>query len=153
MATSITTAQANYFLDHLLNNVTWPYIGDNAGLLASATNGLFWLSLHTADPGAAGSQNTTEAAYTGYGRISIARDPVSKKWTISGGAATNAGALAWGISSSGPETETYVGLGTDQTGAGHLLFRFLITSPAGGLIVNPTITPQIGIGGLTETIA
>ena len=150
---SITTAQANSLLDHLLNNVAWPYIGDAPGLLASATNGNLYLSLHTADPGSGGAQNASEAAYGGYARITVARNPASKQWTIASGAATNANPLSWPIVVSGSETETYVGLGTDSTGAGHLIFRFQITSPGGGLIVNAGITPQVLAGGLTETIA
>ena len=34
---------------------------------------LFW-ALHTADPGEAGAQNTSEATYTGYARIAVSRD-------------------------------------------------------------------------------
>jgi hypothetical protein len=52
-------------------------IADNA-----ATSPLInlYVSLHTADPGEAGDQTTSETAYTGYARIPVAR--TSGGWTI-----------------------------------------------------------------------
>ena len=146
MSAKTTTAAGN-LLDLLLNNLAWANIGDVAGLLPSAANGSLYASLHTADPGVGGSQNTSEAAYAGYGRVAIARD--NTWWTVAGASATNAKAIAFPISASGPETETYVGIGTDNAGAGHLLYRALVTSPAGGLIVNVNITPTAAIGAAT----
>jgi len=41
------------------------------------------VALHTADPGEAGTQSTSEIAYTGYARIAVAR--TSGGWTVAGG--------------------------------------------------------------------
>lgn len=51
------------------------------------------LSLHTASPGEAGDQATTEATYTGYARITAAR--TSGVWEVTGNQVENVGALAW----------------------------------------------------------
>ena len=45
-------------------------IADNAAT-SPLTN--LYLSLHTADPGEAGSQTTSEATYTSYARVAVAR--------------------------------------------------------------------------------
>ncbi len=41
------------------------------------------VALHTADPGEAGTQATSETAYTGYARQTVAR--TTGGWTVSGG--------------------------------------------------------------------
>src|SRR5437660_10228120 len=46
------------------------------------------VALHTADPGETGNMTTSEATYTGYTRVSVAR--TSGGWTISGTAPTQA---------------------------------------------------------------
>lgn len=48
---------------------------------------LLYISLHTADPGEAGSQLTSEAAFTGYARVSVAR--TSLGFTVAGDSASN----------------------------------------------------------------
>jgi len=140
---AITTEAGNALLNHVLNNIAWANVGDVTGLPAG-TAGSLYVSLHTADPGAGGSQTTSEAAYTGYARIAVARD--NTWWTVAALAALNAKVITFGQSSTGPETETYIGIGTASSGTGHLLFRGLISSPAAGLVVNPNITPSIAIG-------
>ena len=45
-------------------------LADNAAT-APLTN--VFVALHTADPGEAGDQTTSEATYTGYARIAVAR--------------------------------------------------------------------------------
>ena len=60
----MTDAAAGAFLLLLFNNVAWTGVGDIGGLLPSASAGNFFLSLHTASPGEAGNQSTSEIAYT-----------------------------------------------------------------------------------------
>jgi hypothetical protein len=109
-----------------------------------ATN--LYVSLHTADPGAAGSQTTSEAAYTGYGRVAVAR--TSGGWSISSETISNVGAVTFGTSSSGPESETYVGIGLASSGGGTLLYSGALTAT---LVVNNGITPSFAAGQLTVT--
>lgn len=119
----LTTAFVQAMLAHYFQNVDHANIGDAAGLQNSATAGSFWWALHTADPGDAGSQNTSEIAYTGYGRsqatrsaagFSIASKNVSPASDVSFGKRTDAGATV---------SAMFWSLGTDPTGAGNLLMR------------------------------
>src|SRR5882762_5387367 len=60
-------------LTHLFTNGSITLVGDATGLPASATVGSLYLSLHTADPGVTGDQTTSEATYTSYARVAVAR--------------------------------------------------------------------------------
>jgi hypothetical protein len=83
-------SKSNTFENELLllifNNVDIPDIGDAAGLQNSATAGSLFLSLHTADPGEAGTQATNEIAYTGYARAAVARSAAG--FTVAGNVVT-----------------------------------------------------------------
>ena len=142
-----TTAAATSLLNHILNNAAWTNIGDAPGLLPSATTGVLWLSLHTADPGIAGDQTTNELAYTGSGRIGVARD--GTQWNIVGNTATNLAVLTFAACAGGSGTATFVGIGTANAGAGNLLYRATITTPVAGLNISAGITPIIQIGSAT----
>jgi len=115
-----------------------------------ATN--LYVSLHTANPGATGSQTTSEATYgggTGYARVAVVR--TSAGWTITNETITNAAVINFGACVGGTgETETYVGVGTLVSGAGTLLWFGSLTTP---LAVSGGITPSIAIGALSITEA
>lgn len=64
----------------IFTNTTWANIGDATGLVKSTTDGVFYISLHTADP-SSGDQSTSETTYTGYARISVVR--TASGWTVS----------------------------------------------------------------------
>ncbi len=61
---------SNAILKLIFNATAIANIADNAA--SSPLTNLFW-ALHTADPTAAGAQNASEATYTGYTRVSVAR--------------------------------------------------------------------------------
>ena len=61
---------SNAILKLIFNATAIANIADNAA--ASPLTNLYW-ALHTADPGAAGNQSTSEAAYAGYARVPVAR--------------------------------------------------------------------------------
>ena len=69
----------NDLLKLIFNATAIANIADNA---ASAPLTNLYVALHTADPTDAGAQNASEAAYTGYARVSVAR--TSGGWTVSG---------------------------------------------------------------------
>jgi hypothetical protein len=75
----MNTAEDN-LLKLLLNNTTWANIGDATGIVGSGAAGVFYVSLHTADPGETGDQTTSEAAYTSYARVSVVR--TTSGWTV-----------------------------------------------------------------------
>jgi len=92
-------------------------IADNAGT-SPLTN--LYVSLHTADPGEGGSQTTSEAAYTGYARVAVAR--TSGGWTVTANAVENAAAITFGQCTAGSETLTHFAVGTSASGAGKILY-------------------------------
>lgn len=150
---SFSNASENDLFLLLFNNTNWSNVGDAVGLRGSTVAGSFYAGLATADPGEAGTQLTSAAAYTGNTRVAAARSAAG--WTVSGSAPTqaaNAAVLTFGTSTSGPETETFGVVGRDAAGAGEIILSGAITSPIAGLIVNPSITPFIAIGGLVCTI-
>lgn len=143
---SRTNAAETDYLELLFNNVDWANIGDAAGIQNSAAAGNLYVSLHTADPGETGAQNTSEATFGSYARQPVARSGAG--WTVSGNTATNAALIAFPQASSGSETITHVGIGTDSAGAGNLLwYGALDTSRA----VSTGVTLQFAAGALDIT--
>ncbi len=130
---SKTDVLENAWLLLLFNNTPITLIGDAAGLLGSAAAGSLYASLHTGTgPGEAGIQTTNEAAYTGYARQAIARSGAG--FTVSGNQVSNAAVVTFPASTSGPEEETYFGIGTALSGgAGKLLYK----GPLGASVQGP----------------
>ena len=84
-----------------------------------ATN--LYVSLHTGDPGEAGSQTTNECAYTSYARVAVARSGAG--FTVTGNSVSPAAAITFPAATGGTETATHVGIGTASSGAGVLLYK------------------------------
>lgn len=119
---------------------------DLSTLLANAGSPLtsLYVSLHTANPGAGGSQTTNEAAYTGYARVAVVR--TTSGWTLTNETITNAAQINFPACTGGSETETYIGVGTASSGAGILLWFGQATNP---LAVSNGITPSIAAGQIS----
>lgn len=139
------SAETN-LLKLLFNNTTWANVGDATGIVGSSTAGSLYIALHTADPGEAGDQSTSEATYTGYARVAVAR--TSGGWTISTNTASNAATVTFGACSGGTNTITYFSIGRASTGAGEILYSGALTV---SLAVSTGITPSAAIGALTVT--
>lgn len=120
-------------------------IGDASGLQPSAAAGSLYVSLHTADPGEAGSQTTSEATYTGYARVAVVRS--SAGWTEASGTVTNAALITFAACTAGSNTITHFGIGTALSGTGVLLESGALTS---SLAVSNGITPEFAIGALSS---
>lgn len=118
-------------------------IADNA---ASSPLTNLYVSLHTANPGVGGSQTTSEAAYTGYARVAVAR--TSGGWTVSAANVVNAGAVTFGACTAGSETETHVAVGTASSGTGKILYTGPLTA---SLAVSAGITPSFAASQLSIT--
>lgn len=94
------------------------------------------VALHTADPNATpetGTQLTSETAYTGYARVSVAR--TSGGWTVTGNSASPVANIDFGectASPGGAITHFSVGTGT----ANKLLYSGTVT---------PNITMAVGV--------
>lgn len=140
---SLTNAAETALLTLLFNNTDWANIGDAAGLQNSATAGSFYVSLHTADPTETGTQTSSEATYTGYARVAVARSGAG--WTVSGNNVSNAAAVTFGACTAGSSSVTHFGIGTDLSGAGNLILKGALTAT---LAVSAGITPSFAIGEL-----
>lgn len=137
----------NELLAHVFTNADIAGIGDAGGLQNSASAGSLYISLHTADPGEAGTQASNEASYGAYARVAVARS--GSGWTVSGNSVTNAAAVTFPTATgTGTQTATYFGIGTASTGAGDLLFSGALTS---SLAVAVSNTPTFAIGQMSVT--
>jgi hypothetical protein len=130
-----TTLWANDLLKLLFQSTPIANLADNAAT-SPLTN--LYISLHTADPGVAGSQNTSEAAYTGYARVAVPRSAVG--WTVTGNSVSPAATIVFPAATAGSETETFWGIGVTATGAGTLLYSGSITP---GIVVSNGVTPEL----------
>jgi hypothetical protein len=128
----------NSLLLHLFNNSDVANIGDATGLRGSTTAGSLSVSLHTADPGEAGTQATNEATYGGYARQAVARSGAG--WTVSGNSVSPAANIDFPEATSGSETITYFGVGTADSGAGVLLYSGTVTP---NINVSTGVTPRL----------
>lgn len=143
-------SKGNTFENDLLllifNNTDAALIGDATGLRGSSTAGSLYVSLHTGDPGEAGTQTTSECAYGSYARVAVAR--TAGGWTISGNAVTNAALVQFPQCTSGSETATYFAIGTASSGTGKVLYRGALSA---SLAISSGIQPQFGAGDLDGT--
>lgn len=138
---------SNVFETGILNlifaNANYANVGDATGLRGSSTAGVLHIGLHTGDPGEAGSQTTSEATYTGYARVPVARSGAG--FTIAGANASNAAAVTFGACTAGSNTITHFSIGSDLAGAGNLFFSGALTASR---VISAGITPSFAIGEL-----
>ena len=127
----------NGVLELLFKNTNFANAGDVTGLRGSTTAGSLYVSLHTGDPGEAGSQTTNEIAYTGYGRVGVARS--GSGWVVTNNSVSPVANVSFTVSSGGAGgTVTYFGVGTDSSGAGTLLYSGTVTP---SIVVTSGVTP------------
>lgn len=133
----------NSILLLIFNATTFADIAEN-DTTSPATN--LYVTLHTADPGEAGTQATNETSYGSYARVAVAR--TSGGWTVSGNTVTNAALVQFPQCTSGTATITHVGVGIGATAAATtvLLYKGALSS---SLSVSSGIQPQFAIGALS----
>lgn len=119
-------------------------IADNA---ASSPITNIYISLHTGDPGESGDQTTSEATYTSYARVAVAR--TTSGWTVTSGTCDNDAEIAFPAATGGSNTISHVGAGTAPSGAGKLLASGALTA---SLAVSSGITPRFAAGELNFTL-
>ena len=144
---SATNNFENGLLSLIFENANYANVGDATGLRGSTTAGVFYISLHEANPNETGDQTTSEGNYTSYARVSVARSTAG--WSVASGVADNDAAITFPACTGGSDTETHFGIGSDSTGAGNL---FLWGALAASLAVSAGITPSFGIGQLDVSL-
>lgn len=135
---SKTNTFENELLRLIFNNEDIALIGDAAGIQNSAAAGSLYVSLHTADPGEAGDQSTSEATYTGYARVAVAR--TTGGWTVTANSVSPVAAITFGACTAGTNTITHFGVGASSSGAGKLLYKGAVTP---NIAVSSGVTPQL----------
>lgn len=140
---SATNAFETALLNLYFTNTDHANVGDAAGLQNSASAGSFYISLHTGDPTETGTQTSSEATYTSYARVAVARSGAG--WTVSGNNVSNAAAINFPACTGGTNTITHFGIGSDASGAGNLFFKGALSA---SLAVSSGITPSFAIGEL-----
>lgn len=145
---SASNAFETALLGLIITNANAANVGDATGLRGSSTAGVFWISLHTADPGEAGDQTTNETAYTNYARQDEARD--TTQWTVTNDTADNDNAIGFPTGGASGATLTHFGLGSATSGAGNL---FMSGALSASLAVSSGITPSFAAGALDITMA
>lgn len=121
------------------------YIFDSAAP-SWAGNGSFYVRLHTADPGEAGTATTNEISYTSYDGVAISR---TTGFDISGNTASNAGLVQFPTCTGGSGTATHFSICTTQNGAGQIIVSGALSS---SLAISSGIQPQFNTGELDVTI-
>lgn len=132
---SKTNAWETALLQLLFNATAVANVADNA---ASSPLTNLYVSLHTGDPGEAGSQTTNECAYTSYARVAVARS--GSGWTVSGNSVSPAASIDFPEATGGTETATHFGVGSLSSGAGVLYYKGAI-SP--NIAVSTGVTPRL----------
>ena len=125
----------NDLLKLIFNATAIANMADNAA--ASPLTNLY-VSLHTADPGEAGDQTTSEVAYTSYARVAVAR--TSGGWTVTGNSVSPAADIDFPAGNGGSGTATHFGIGTASSGAGKLLYKGAITP---NIVCGDGVTPRL----------
>lgn len=126
---------ANDFLKLIFNATAISLIADNAAT-TPLTN--LYVSLHTADPGGAGSQTTNEATYTSYARVAVAR--TSGGWTVTADSVSPVADIVFPAATGGTNTITHWSVGTLTSGAGKQLYRGTVTP---NISVSNGVTPKV----------
>jgi len=147
---SASNATENSLLLLLFNNTNFANMGDATGVRGSTTAGSFYIALHTADPGETGDQTTSEATYTSYARVAVARS--SGGFTVSGTAPTqaaNAATISFPACTGGSNTITHFSVGLASSGASVIVASGALTA---SLAVSSGITPSFATGQLVVTL-
>lgn len=132
---SKTNALETDLLELLFNATALADLAENDAT-SPATN--LYVSLHTADPGEAGSQTTNEADYTSYARVAVAR--TSGGWTVSGNSVSPAAEISFPACTGGTNTITHFGVGVASSGAGYLMYKGTVTP---NIAVSNGVTPRL----------
>jgi hypothetical protein len=110
---SLSDVMENAVLNLVYRAVAWANVADNAAT-SPITN--TFSAIHTADPGDAGTQATSETTYTGYARVAVAR--TTGGWSAaSGGSISPAANIDFPAGTAGSGTITHFSQGKSTSGS------------------------------------
>lgn len=126
----------NDLLKLVFNATAIANIADNA---ASSPLTNLQVSLHTADPGEAGDQTTSEISYTSYLRVAVAR--TSGGWTVTAASVSPVANIDFAESTGGTGgTVTHSVVGTASSSTGKILYSGTVTP---NIVVSTGVTPRL----------
>ena len=134
---SIADVTETAVLRLMFNATTWANYADNA---ATAPETTISMALHTADPTEAGTQASSEAAYTGYARASTPRSTLG--WTITGNSASPVASVDFPPGTGGSGTVTYASCGKAGGGTTPILLSGLVTP---NIVTGSGVTPRLSV--------
>lgn len=143
MAGGKGNTQSQELLDLVYQASAWANLADNAAA-SPITN--IYCELSTGTLTATSTQATTEAAYTSYARVAVARS--GSGWHRTNQTESNVAAITFPAATGGSETETYASTGTAASAAGTLLHWGPLTA---SLAVSAGITPSFAIDAFAVT--
>lgn len=139
---SFSDAAETAILALIFNATAWANMADNAATSPQTNIGV---SLHTADPGEAGTASTSEIAYTPYTRVNVAR--TSGGWTVSGTSPTTVNpvsAISFPAGTGGSGTASYMAAAKSNasppTGAQAIHMSGTVTP---NIVCGSGVTPQL----------
>ncbi len=132
---SISNTTETAILGLIFEATAWANYADNA---ASTPQTNISVALHTADPGDTGTMSTSEAAYTSYARVDVARS--GSGWTTTGGSVSPNAEIAFPAGSGGSGTVTHFSTGKTGGGAAAILFSGTVTP---NIVTGSGVTPKL----------
>jgi hypothetical protein len=146
MGAAISATSENDLLKLIFNATAIANLADNAS--GSPLTSLDF-GLHTADPGSGGNMSTNEIAYTGYARVSVARN--SGALLVTGNSCSPVNPISFPTVTGAPATAAYFSCGFSGGGAAKILYSGPITTPNGGIVCSLTVLPRL-MPGTTMTL-
>lgn len=132
---SMSNTLENALLSLIFTATAWANMADNA---ASSPQTNIHCALHTADPGEGGTMSTSEAAYTSYARVNVAR--TTGGWSVASGSCSPVANIDFPAGTGGSGTASYFSTGKTGGGAADIWF-------------SGTVTPNITMGnGITPRL-
>lgn len=125
----------NDLLKLIFNATAISNIADNA---ASSPLTNLSVALHTADPGEAGDQTTSEATYTSYARVSVAR--TTGGWTVTANSVSPVANIDFPACTGGSNTITHFSVGPTGGGTTKILYSGTVTP---NITVTTGVTPRL----------
>lgn len=133
---SIGNTTENAIMLLVFNATAWGNYAD-AAAVSPQTN--IHVGLNTGDPGETGTMATTEAAYTSYARVNVAR--TSGGWTVTNNSVSPVANIDFPAGTGGSETLAYFTTGKTGGGAAAILWSGSISpSIAAGNGVTPRLS-------------
>jgi len=135
---SKSDAFENDLIDLIFNAIAIANLADNASVSPLI---VLQISLHTGDPGEAGTQATSETTYGTYARMPVGRTTTG--FLVTGNQAFLRANLAFSTPTSGSGTISHFGVGTATSGAGILYYSGTVTP---NITISTGITPTLTTG-------